>query len=299
MEIHHCQSLDELFSQDKLSLAIGMFDGVHNGHHELLSKTVQQAKSLKLKAAVWTFSNIKKSNFNRINHPDFLLKKLREIGIEAFYEIPFTPQISSLTAEQFLESILIKKLNVKSIFLGENAKLGYQRKTSAQDFSNMAIKKNIQTTIIPIHLYDNRPISSTWIRQLITNGELKLTSKLLGYPYTVSGYVKKHQQLARQLGFPTANIPLKGFIHPPYGVYACKVLLPHSNQTHKAIAYFGSRPSINGNDEVLLEVHLINQKIELYDQFLEVSHFKYLRAEKKFPSLDQLKEQIKLDIEKV
>ncbi len=274
-------------------VTIGNFDGVHLGHQALLTEVKKRAHDLGLESAVITFEPNPKDFFYH-DKPQKRISTLREkielfndLKIDRVHIIKFNQDFSKVTAHQFI-SILIEKLKVKEIVIGEDFCFGCGRKGGIKELSASSMNLNIQKKIL---IGDTR-ISSTSIRNFLANDELEEANKFIGRPFSISGKVIHGAKRGRQIGFPTANIHMK-HNHPPLnGVFAVKF------QDHFGVANLGIRPSIKGENKLQLEVHLLNFSSDLYGQHVSVIFLKKLRDEKKFKSLDELKEQIKLDVTK-
>ena len=272
-------------------VTIGNFDGVHLGHQALLTEVKKRAHDLKLESAVITFEPNPKDYFSQ-NKPQTRISSLREkielfneIKIDRVHIIKFNQEFSKVTANEFI-SVLIKKLKVKEIVVGEDFCFGVGREGSIKQLSKSSMELNIKNKI----LIDGKRISSTLIRNLLANDKLDEANKYIGRPYSISGKVVHGEKRGRKIGFPTANIHMRHNRPPLKGVFAVKF------QNHFGVANLGIRPSIKGEKKLQLEVHLLNFSSDLYGQHVSVIFLKKLRDEKKFKSLDELKEQIKLDV---
>jgi riboflavin kinase/FMN adenylyltransferase len=272
-------------------VTIGNFDGVHLGHQALLTEVKKRAHDLKLESAVITFEPNPKDYFSQ-NKPQTRISSLREkielfneIKIDRVHIIKFNQEFSKVTANEFI-SVLIKQLKVKEIVVGEDFCFGRGREGGIKQLSASSMKLNIKNKI----LMDGKRISSTLIRNLLANDKLDQANKYIGRPYSISGKVVHGEKRGRKIGFPTANIHMRHNRPPLKGVFAVKF------QNHFGVANLGIRPSIKGEKKLHLEVHLLNFSSDLYGQHVSVIFLKKLRDEKKFKSLDELKEQIKLDV---
>ena len=272
-------------------MTIGNFDGVHLGHQALLTEVKKRAHDLKLESAVITFEPNPKDYFSQ-NKPQTRISSLREkielfneIKIDRVHIIKFNQEFSKVTANEFI-SVLIKQLKVKQIVVGEDFCFGRGREGGIKQLSASSMKLNIKNKI----LMDGKRISSTLIRNLLANDKLDEANKYIGRPYSISGKVVHGEKRGRKIGFPTANIHMRHNRPPLKGVFAVKF------QNHFGVANLGIRPSIKGEKKLQLEVHLLNFSSDLYGQHVSVIFLKKLRDEKKFKSLEELKEQIKLDV---
>lgn len=300
MLLAHYSTLEEVRSDSSLVLAIGVFDGLHLGHLDLIQRLCHFSQQIQAKPAIWTFdSKIPKPQMTRLMSEEEYLKELENQGVSELHCMEFNDEVACLDAETFLKEVLIKKLNVRAIILGEDARLGKNRSCSAKEFQQIAKTYQIEVELVPLYRKDGEVVSSSKIRQYLKAGDFQKAEDFLGRSYVLSGEVVRDQQLARKLGFPTANIDCDNLTLPPNGVYRCEVLLPGSEKKIPAIAYLGSRPTINTDQTRVLEVHLKNYEGDLYGHVLKVLHFEKIRSEKKFENLEALQNQLRMDVEKI
>ena len=303
--------------EGQLAVAIGNFDGIHQGHVKLLNECKLQAKESNLAFGVVTFDphprdffNSKNPSFKLLDHEEkeTLLSKL---GVEFLIIIEFNEELKNFNAEEFLSQILKQNFNIVKMFAGSNFKFGKNREGSIENTKNFA--KSIGLDVISINLKqtnfmiekENEIISSQKIRMLIQNGKLKLANDLLGRNWYITGTVEKGKQQGREIGFPTANISLKNFLKPPLGVYVSRLKVIINKNSEKcndwlpSISNIGTRPTVSG-DSINLETHIIDFKennfdSNLYGKRIKVELIEFLRPEKKFNSLSELQKQIEID----
>jgi len=280
-------------------IAIGNFDGVHLGHQKVLKEAYQKAKRNNLKFGVVTFEpaptmffnkNIKNHRINSVEQKIYYLKKLK---LNFLILINFNQSFSNISAEDFIKKILVNKLKCKYIFISQNFKFGKKRLgnvNTLKSFEKIYLYKIIITSP---YQKKNKTISSSLIRKIISTGKVQEARKLLGRPWSIKGEVVKGQQRGRKIGFPTCNIKLNSYTLPKLGVYSVRV--ENKNFKKKGIANIGYRPTFNGKS-LLLEVNIFGIKINLYKKILKVSFVKFIRTEKKFKNINELKRQIKKDI---
>ena len=285
----------------KSIILIGNFDGVHVGHQKLFKLANSYKKKFNLNIGVLTFEPMPKMFFNKdiknfrisnINQKNIILKSL---GVDFIITQKFDKKFSKIKSDFFIKEILFKKLEAKYIFVSNNFKFGNKREGDV----NQLIKneKIYDYKIIkpqPLIL-SQKVISSTYIRSLLEKGNLKKTNKLLGRNWSIEGIVQKGRQQGKKIGFPTCNIDIKDYIIATPGVYAVKVYKKNSKKPLKAIANLGYRPTFN-QKKILLEVHIFNFSGNLYNKYLSVEFIKFIRKEKKFSNVDQLRKQIKNDL---
>lgn len=299
MHFAHYSSLGEIKIGSPLVMAIGVFDGLHLGHRELFKVLLKESEKRKAKAAVWTFnSKIPKPKFCRLMNESTYLSGLEKLGVEEVHKMDFIEEVSQMSAIEFLKDVLIKKLNVQSLVIGEDARLGKGRATSAIEFKKLAIEVGVEVHLIPLLEDEEGVVSSSRIREALLEGKFAEVERMMGESFQVSGEVTKDQQLGRTIGFPTANIKDTGTVFPPKGVYKTEVdLSGEGKKWVKAMSYVGSRPTIDDSGEVLvLETHIPNWSGDLYGKVLTVRYFDKIRDEMKFSSVEELKEQLEKDL---
>ena len=295
------QILHDLSENPNLSLALGYFDGVHLGHQAVIKNAVNYAKQNSGKSAVITFKDHPCCFFHGVCPKYILTREYREkfiadLGVDYLYELDFE-KLAGLSAEEYLENILIKHFSPKSISTGFNHNFGHNKTGDVKFLEQESVKYNYKYFALPPQKYDGEVISSTKIRKLLSDGQIDTANKMLGRNFIIEGTVIKGRQIGRTIGFRTANIlyPLE-LIDIPFGVYS--VLVNYASQTYQGIANFGVRPTVNGHG-ALLEVHILDFEKDIYGEVLEVKFIKMLRTERKFDSLDSLKQQISRDIKSI
>ncbi|OOF82811.1 riboflavin biosynthesis protein RibF [Rodentibacter ratti] len=283
------------------ALTIGNFDGVHLGHQAVLRHLRQKADELHLPMAVLLFEPQPREYFMGDNAPARLMRLrdklyyLQQANVDVAIVAKFDRAFAEQSAQQFIEQTLVKQLHVKFLSIGDDFQFGANRQ------GNFAMLKQAGDrfgfTVEDNHSFclDEQRISSTTIREALAKDELSLAESLLGKPYRIFGRVIHGNKLGRTLGFPTANIRLHRQVNPIKGVYAVKVRLK-SGEIFNGVANMGKRPTINGVMQ-LLEVHLFDFAKTIYGEQVEVEFCHKIREEMKFPSFDDLKTQIKRDVE--
>ena len=282
------------------SIAIGSFDGLHAGHRKLIESVVQENQYTPTIASFWPHPRevLYKETRLRLDLPEEKLPILQDLGIEQLVLIPFDKKLSNLSAERFVRDILIDQLQAKKISVGANFKFGFRRSGDVNTIKNTIKETDIKLKITPI-LEDNEGrISSSRIRDLLQNGDLKNAFKILKRPYSFNGKVVKGKGIGKSIGWPTANLEIDGrkFL-PGEGVYASWTIIENSNQKFESIMNLGSQPTINPLLPSSVEVHLINKDIDLYGLNLSVEPVEKLRSQIKFNNIKQLSSQIKNDRE--
>jgi riboflavin kinase / FMN adenylyltransferase len=301
-------------SPRKVCVAIGVFDGVHLGHQQVIRQTIADAQQHGAVSVAITFDR----HPNAVVAPDrnppliySLLQKLRVIaslGIDATFLINFDQNFSRISGEQFIRDLVRDFGQIHSICVGSNFTFGYKRG------GNVALLKNLgQELKFTVHglaavSLDGQSVSSTRIREAIVRGDLDGASQMLGRPYSVAGLVMHGDQLGRQLGFPTANLDLGQRVLPANGVYAVQAqvlerstpdnqILRSAGPIYSAALNLGVRPTLSDREpQFRAEVHLIDFDGDLYGRELELTFVEKLRDEMRFPGLEDLKAQIMRDI---
>ena len=280
-------------------VAIGNFDGLHVGHKKVLQEAKQEAKKNNLKFGLITFEPAPTMFFNktiknhRINSLNQKIYFLKQINLDFLIIIKFNKIFSNLSAEGFIKNILFKKLKSKYIFVSKNFKFGKKRFGNVITLKNFEKKYFYKTVITSPHRKKKQIVSSSLIRKIIYQGRVKEAKKLLGRTWSIEGVVIKGAQRGRKIGFPTCNIKLNSYTIPKLGVYSVWVQI--DNLKKKGIANIGYRPTFSGKS-LLLEVNIFGIKRNLYKKILKISFIKFIRSEKKFKNINQLKIQIKKDI---
>ena len=299
MKIYNNTNLN--LKHKKAVVAIGNFDGVHLGHQKVLKEAKTMAKKLKLSFGAMTFEpmpvmffnkKIKNHRVNSLNQKKYYLKKLK---LDFLVIVKFNRIFSSLTAEKFIENIIYKKINCKYVYISRNFKFGFERKGNLKTLKFFENKFGYKSIIIKPHKKDNKIISSTMIRKKIASGKINEANKLLGRKWSIEGKVIAGKKRGRKIGFPTCNLKLNNYIIPQRGVYAVKV--NGNNFAKKGIANIGFRPTFNGQN-LLLETNIFGINKNLYNKVINVHFKKFIRKEKKFQNIKELKKQIKIDIQK-
>jgi riboflavin kinase/FMN adenylyltransferase len=265
----------------------------------VLHKTVQLAQQLALVPAVLSFSN-HPSTILRPEQPvqslctlEHKLHLLEAAGIKQLFLIPFTKELASLSAEQFLKN-LHASIHFTYLVQGYDTQLGKDRQGDRTTVETLSRQIGFQLLYLSQHLIEGEGVSSSLIRRHIQKGELNKASKLLGRPYSIYARVKRGAGRGKALGIHTANLSVEGLCLPPLGVYAVQLI--HNGCSYPAVANLGIAPTFGTNKVPLLEVHVWDEELNLYGELVEVLFHTYLRPEKQFEAPEQLKAQIQQDI---
>lgn len=284
-------------------LTIGVFDGVHLGHISVLSRLKKIAKEQNGESVVltlWPHPRIVLSKdidslrlLSNIGEKKYLLSKT---GIDHLIILPFTKEFAELTACEFIEEYLVKKIHVKHLVVGYNHQFGKDRKAGYEFLNQCASNFGFSIEKLDPRSVNDDNVSSTKIREFLNLGNLHIANKYLGYEYFISGNVVEGNQIGRKIGFPTANIkipePYKQV--PKDGVYAVRVNL--NGDSYNGMLNIGTRPTIELDIRAKnMEVHIFDFDKKIYNQTITISFAKRIRDEKKFPGLNELTEQLKKD----
>ena len=282
-------------------VALGNFDGIHLGHRKIVENCVLKAREEGLVSLVWSFrrhpEHILKGNFSSGNIISLRDKEaiLKEIGIDHLFLEDFE-RVRDYTPEEFCEKILIRQLSARFVFCGFNFRFGKNGRGDAAFLKSYLGAKGISViTEEPVCL-NGLPVSSTRIRTLLAEGETEAVKVLLGRPYSIRFPVLHGKRLGRTIGFPTLNqVFPEEYVTPKKGVYAVRVTF--DGNEYFGVCNVGSRPTVDDDDRVIAETHLLDFSGELYGKEVRVEFHRFLRAEKKFSSLEELKSQIGKDRE--
>lgn len=286
----------------KVCVAIGVFDGVHLGHQQVIRQTISDSQQHEAISVVVTFD----CHPNSIVAPDRtpsliypLSKKLRVVesmGIDTTLLIHFDKTFSQISAEEFIRGLAHNFKNIHSVCVGSNFTFGHKRQGNVELLKKLGQELKFAVHGLSAVALDGERVSSTRIRDAIRNGNLDAASQMLGRAYSLAGKIVEGDKVGRKLGFPTANLDVAGLVLPPNGVYAAHAEV--AGQTHRAAVNIGARPTMqNSTPQLHIEAHLLDFSGDLYGQEMELTFVEKLRDEQKFPSPEALKQQIQKDIE--
>ena len=287
-------SIHEYYNEKNTAVTLGKFDGFHRGH-QLLINRIKELSSSDVESLVFAFDLGEKRLLTKAQERE----RLKE-WIDIWISCPLNPEMRKMSPLEFIEEILINQLKAKAIVVGSDFRFGYQREGDVQLLSNCSKKYGYQLDVIPKLVADGQEISSTAIKQALEKGEIEKANQFLGYEYEISGVVEQGQKLGRVIGFPTINItPHKEKVIPRYGVYGCKVIIDedhHCWEEYNGICNIGVKPTATKGEEVLVEIHVFDFHKDVYEKNIKVKLLTFLRPERKFDSVEELKEQIQKDV---
>ena len=282
-------------------ILIGNFDGLHIGHQKLLNIAKNYKFKKRLKIGVVTFDPIPKMFFNpnfknyRISNFEEKIEFLKKFNVDFVVNKKFDFQFSKISYYDFIKKIIFKKINPKYIFVSNNFKFGHKREGNVASLINNSKEFNYKV-IKPIPLKKKSQIvSSSFIRKLLSRGKLTLANKYLSRNWSIIGKVEVGRKIGRKIGFPTCNIDIKDYVIAKPGVYAVKVQIGKNKKYFKGVANLGYRPTFN-QKKILLEVNIFNFSKNIYFNKIKVEFLKFIRGERKFKDINQLKKQIDKDV---
>jgi len=299
MKVFH--SLSEYHSHQKTILTIGTFDGVHLGHKKILQRILNNAQN-NTQSVVITFAQhprtVLQSDYDirLLNTTQEKIDQLEKSGIDNLLILEFNATLSNLTGEEFVKHILVDKLNIQKIIIGYDHKFGKNRSSDIHDLINFGKKYHFDVEQISAEELNEITISSTKIRNAILEGNVELANQYLGYTFSFTGSVVRGNQIGRTINFPTANIEIEDpkKILPKNGVYIVDGFW--NGESHIGMMNIGFKPTLNENKKTI-EVHFLDLNEDLYDKEISIAVHQFIRAEQKFNSLEELKNQLTKDKE--
>ncbi len=293
-------TLQDFKPKQKTIVTIGTFDGVHVGHRIIIDKIIQNSKKENLESTILTFFPHPRmvlqnnSDIKLLNTIEEKIKLLENTGLQNLVIQTFNKSFSELSAEEFVSKILVKQLNIQKIIIGHDHRFGKNRTANIDDLIVFGKKYNFEVEQISAKELNDVAVSSTKIREAISNGNVTLANQYLGYPYSLSGTIIKGNQLGRTIGFPTANLNIdKDYkLIPKNGVYIVRSFI--KNKFFNGIMNIGFRPTLKG-ETLSIETHFLDFDSNLYNETVTILVLERLRDEQKFDSLQLLKFQIEND----
>ena len=282
-------------------VALGCFDGVHLGHSEVIKKARSIADERGCLCAVWTFDEPPKNYFLKRAVPMITDKKqktrlISALGVDKFISVPFTKETANISAEDFFEEILKKRLKAVHIVCGFNYSFGKEGKGNADTLKTLCEQNGIGLTVLSPISVSGITVSSSSIRDALTAGETETATALLGRPYSLKTVVISGQHLARKLGFPTVNQEFSSrMLIPRYGVYVSRVTVEGKRKKYYGITNVGIRPTVGGTS-LFAETNIFDFSDDLYGRYVKVEFLHFIREERKFAGIEALTEQVNKDI---
>lgn len=291
--------LDKLNIREKTAVAIGKFDGIHVGHKELLSKILEKKKD-GLKATVFTFDPSPEEFFVGHSVPQLFtreekLKAFQELGVDILVMFPLNDETAATDPEEFVRRILVDELNAGFIAAGSDVSFGDKGKGDSKLLERLGKELSYELCIIDKVKIDGEEVSSTRVRNAVSDGDMDLTERLLGTKYSISGIVEHGNHLGHTIGVPTVNIlPPSMKLLPPYGVYSSTVKI--GKNEFKGMTNIGRKPTVSEKEKVGVETYIYDFGRDVYGEYIEVVLHSFVRPEIKFENMEQLKLQIQQDI---
>lgn len=286
------------------AVTVGAFDGVHRGHQTVLARLKARADDLQLPATVIVFEPLPREFFQPLEAPPRItnlrerLEALATTGIDRVLVLPFNKKMRSMSADEFIKTVFVDGLGARYIELGDDFRFGNSREGDFEYARQWGDKYGYEVQRTDTYTLDGKRVSSTWIRESLLAGDFALAEHLLGRPFTMTGRVEYGRQLGRTIGCPTANMRIGRLRSPMSGVYTVRVTGAGLADA-LGVANVGTRPTVSDGTKANLEVHLIDRQIDLYGKRLTVRFVKKVRDERKFESVDALREAIASDVANV
>lgn len=281
------------------AVALGAFDGIHLGHRAILGTAVAQAQQGRFRAVACTFDRHPMEVLQPDRAPlpittlDERLELIAETGIDTTVIVPFTHAVAAMEAKAFVLEVLVETLKARAIVVGFNHRFGQGARGDAQLLESLAGSLGFRAHIVPALMVDGVAVSSSEIRAALQRGDLPSAARLLGRHYSIGGEVVSGAGRGRTLGFPTANVKTDRPLGLPVGVYVCQFVV--GSRQHRAVVNVGVRPTF-GEHELAVEAHVIDFDGNLYGERVKLIFLRRLREERRFPSVDELRRQIALDV---
>ena len=294
----YIRNTTDFYIEENTAISLGKFDGIHRGH-ELLLEHLAAQKERGLAGVIFTFDIPPRQNVERTEAKVLTTSRekrdmFEQMGIDYLVECPFTKEIMCMEPEAFINK-MVRQLHVKCIVVGEDFRFGHNRQGDYLLLQKCADRYGYEVIVVEKIKEDGREISSTFVREEITNGNIEKANGLLGYRYFVSGEVKHGNRIGRRIGIPTVNqLPPNEKLLPPNGVYVTEILI--HDRRYRGITNVGCKPTVQGTHPIGVETHLLDFHQDIYDEFVTVEFLSRVREERKFSSIEALKEQMQADI---
>lgn len=294
----YIKNTTEFYIEENTVLSLGKFDGIHRGHELLLSHMAAKKKE-GLAAAIFTFDippsrNVLGAASKVLTTNAEKMHIFERLGVDYLIECPFTQEIRCMEAEAFIEKI-VRQLHVKCMVVGEDFRFGHQRRGDYRMLLAQEKQLGYQAIVVEKMQEDARDISSTFIREEITAGNIAKANHLLGYRYFVTGEVVHGNQFGRTMGIPTMNqLPPEEKLLPPNGVYVTETVI--GEKRYRGITNVGCKPTVGEKNPIGVETHLFDFEEDVYGRIVTVEFLASVRSERRFSSVEELKSQLQRDI---
>lgn len=293
------KSLDEVINVENTVVTIGNFDGIHKGHIKLIKEAVKESKTKNYKSVVFTFENhpmryFRADSIKHIITNEEKVKIFKDLGVDIVFMIPFDEYMTKISATDFVKTILHEKLKCKMVIVGHDFTFARNKEGNASLLESLGKNYNMKVKVIEPIKIKGRRVSSSYIRNLINDGNVSEIKDFLGRNYFLEGEVIHARKIGRTIGFPTANLKAEDkLIIPKNGIYAVKVYI--KNKVYYGATNIGYNPTVNGK-VLSIETNIIDFDEEIYGEIIRVEFLDRIRDEKKFNSLDELKSQLRKDV---
>jgi riboflavin kinase/FMN adenylyltransferase len=285
------------------AVAMGSFDGVHRGHQRVIALAAEAARELGAPLGVITFDPHPRDYFRR-GEPAFQLMRrdqqaraLEALGVDVLYVLPLDAELAQMTDREFATRVLAQGLGARHVAVGFDNSFGRDRTGTPDTMRQYGQELGFGVSVAEaVAGGEGEKYSSSAVRDALREGRPDEAAQILGRPFAIEGAVVRGRQLGRQLGFPTANVPIAGYVIPRFGVYATRTRLPDGRRI-AGVASIGVNPTLEGETAPRLEVWLFDFDEDLYDQVVETDLIRFLRPEEKFPDLETLRRQVMADAE--
>ena len=283
---------------NKTSITLGKFDGVHTGHRMLIDRVLEAEKD-GCTPTVFTFDRFPSQVLLHQNMTSILLEEekqevLRSLGIKRYILFPFHEKTASMEPEEFVQEILVDTMKVAKLYVGTDFRFGKGRRGDASLLRSLSEEYGFQFEVIDKRLYQGAEVSSTRIRESITQGEMEAVTNMLRMPYQLSGEVVHGKNLGHKIGIPTINqVVPEGKVMPALGVYCARVTI--EGTVYHGIANVGSKPTVQDEKIYGLETHLFDCNADLYGKYAKTELLHFVRPEQKFSNLEALMQQLECD----
>ena len=296
----YIKNTTDFLIEEPTVISLGKFDGIHRDHELLLEQLLKKKKE-GLATVIFTFDippkkKLEEEDVKVLTTNEEKMHMFDTFGIDYLIECPFTQEVMSMEPEDFIR-MLVSKLSVKCIVAGEDFCFGHNRRGNYKMLQRYAELLSYEAIILPKMKEDARDISSTYVREEIAAGRIEKANKLLGYSYFVSGIVEHGNRLGRTIGFPTINIiPPANKLLPDFGVYITKVTI--DGESYQGVTNVGCKPTIEGKNPIGIETYILDFNQDVYGKNACVTFLKKIRNECKFPNIEALSEQMRIDVNK-
>mgnify|MGYP000038389405 FL=1 len=297
----YIQGVEEFRLNEPTAVTLGKFDGVHIGHQKLISIVKEKAIQNDVLSVAFTFDRIPLSicpqNFQHFITTNTERKRImEEYGLDVEVEYPFTERLMNTEPEEFIKHIIIGKLNAKYVVVGTDYRFGKNRLGNVDMLIEKGPEYGFETIVVEKEKYQEREISSTYVREELKLGHMETANMLLGRPYSIYGIVAKGNQLGRTIDIPTVNIyPSESKLLPPNGVYAS--VTEFDGKKYYGVTNVGTKPTVSDDFEISVETNIFDFDRDIYGKSINVSLMHFLRPEMKFESIEALQNQMKSDAE--